>query len=165
MQTLLNAELVTVRGDLGDQWLPAVDGDFWPAAPSEMLRDGRFVNVTTMIRWTQDDLTLYTNPSIESAQDTYDSVHAGYPGMSADNIEKLLALYPVTDFASNLAANKSSEFYRAARISRDIFMVCQVRISRIPFFYPRSSGKLCKPRMFYGSWIIDIYTRFQTVQK
>lgn len=125
MRTLLDAELFTVRGDLGDQWLPAVDGDFWPAAPSELLREGRFANVTTMIGWTQDDLTLYTDPSIETAQDTYDSVHTGYPGMSADNIEKLLALYPVGDFAPNSTANKSSEFYRAARISRDIFMVCQ----------------------------------------
>jgi carboxylesterase type B len=105
MQTLLTAELVTVRGDLGGQWLPAVDGDFWPAAPSKLLRDGRFANVTTVIGWTQDDLTLYTDLSIDTAQDTYDSVYAGYPGMSADNIERLSALYPVTDFLSNPAAS------------------------------------------------------------
>ncbi|TVY83752.1 Secreted lipase [Lachnellula suecica] len=125
MTTLLNAELATVRGDLGYQWLPSVDGDFWPAAPSELLREGRFANVTTMIGWTMDDLTLYTDPTIATAQDTYDSVKVGYPGMSADNIDKLLALYPVIDFTANPAANKSNEFYRAARISRDTFMVCQ----------------------------------------
>lgn len=125
MQTLLDASLVTFRGDLGDIWLPSVDGDFWPAAPSVMLAEGRFANITTMIGWTQDDLTLYTDPSIQTAQDTYNSVRNAQPFMTVENINKLLDLYPVTDFPPNIEANHSSEFYRAARISRDILMVCQ----------------------------------------
>ncbi|KAJ7747192.1 putative lipase, partial [Mycena olivaceomarginata] len=52
--TLNNASIAvtSARGDIshnvGDIWLPAVDGDFLPAAPSKLIREGRFANVTVM---------------------------------------------------------------------------------------------------------------------
>ncbi|KAL2272930.1 hypothetical protein FJTKL_05690 [Diaporthe vaccinii] len=42
--TLMDASLATYIDDtahnIGDIWLPAVDGDFLPAAPSELIREG-----------------------------------------------------------------------------------------------------------------------------
>lgn len=124
MQTLLDASLATYGG-VSDIWLPTVDGDFWPAAPSVLLHEGRFANVTIMIGWTQDDLTLYTDPLIQTDQDVFDSIHAALPDVTVENVDNLLELYPITDFSANTAANLSSQFYRAARISRDVNMVCQ----------------------------------------
>ncbi|KAJ7784796.1 Alpha/Beta hydrolase protein [Mycena olivaceomarginata] len=52
--TLNNASIAvtSARGDIshnvGDIWLPVVDGDFLPAPPSKLIREGRFANVTVM---------------------------------------------------------------------------------------------------------------------
>ena len=52
---LLHAEIVTHHdgpdSNVGDQWLPVVDGDFLPEAPSKLIAEKRFANVTTMIGW------------------------------------------------------------------------------------------------------------------
>ncbi|KAH9887494.1 putative lipase [Xylariomycetidae sp. FL2044] len=127
--TLLNASLTTYLSDIahniGDIWLPAVDGDFLPAAPSQLIREGRFANVTTMIGWCEDDVTFFTDTSITTAQDTFDFIQGYIPTMAAADVETLLSLYPVGDFPADAAANLSSEFYRAARVFRDILMTCQ----------------------------------------
>ncbi|KAH7036036.1 Alpha/Beta hydrolase protein [Microdochium trichocladiopsis] len=123
--TLTNASRNTYCGECGDIWLPSVDGDFWPDAPSTLLREGRFANIDTIIGWTEDDMTLYTDPSLADAEATYQTIRVQYPWLSEDNLEKLLALYPVEDFPANIEANRTSESYRAARIWRDILMVCQ----------------------------------------
>ena len=128
MQTLFDASQATYQSGHGDLWLPVVDGDFWPAAPSVLLREGRFARVTAMIGWAQDDMTLYTDPSIRTAQDTRDSVRGPYRGLRDANLAALLALYPAADFEAEAAAKGNyhpSEFYRAARLARDILMVCQ----------------------------------------
>ena len=126
--TLMDASLATYIGDtahnIGDIWLPAVDGDFLPAAPSELIRQGRSANVTTMIGWTEDDVSYLTEPSIRTPNDTRDFFLSYAPGLTAANVDTLLALYPVSDFAANAAANLSAEFYRASRVFRDILMTC-----------------------------------------
>ncbi|GAO18513.1 uncharacterized protein UV8b_06623 [Ustilaginoidea virens] len=126
---LLAAAVATYRSDvahnIGDVWLPAVDGDFLPAAPSRLLRQRRFANVTAMMGWCQDDVAFFTDPGIASAPATRSFLAAYAPGLSAPNLDALLALYPVSDFApGRRAANPSAEFYRAARIFRDILMTC-----------------------------------------
>ncbi|PNY23694.1 Carboxylic ester hydrolase [Tolypocladium capitatum] len=127
MATLLNASLATYRSDIahniGDIWLPAVDGDFLPSAPSQLIRESRFANVTTMIGWCEDDVTFFTDTSIKSSSDTLKFISAYAPGMTQDNVQKLLALYPASDFPAGKSF--SSEFYRSARIIRDILMTCQ----------------------------------------
>lgn len=114
----------------GDLWLPAVDGDFLPAPPSQLLREGRFAAVprdvrALMIGWTDDDTAQFTDPAIETAEDTRTYISESASGVSAANIDALLALYPVSDFWADAAAGLSAEFYRAARITRDMMMVCQ----------------------------------------
>jgi carboxylesterase type B len=65
MQALITAQFNT-SGDgpaqnLGDQWLPVVDGVFLPAAPSQLIAEGRFGNITTIIGWTQVSYSPCTN--------------------------------------------------------------------------------------------------------
>ena len=127
MQKLLNASLETYTDSLniGDIWLPVVDDDFLPAAPSQLIREHRFANVTTMIGWCQDDVAFFTDTSIKTPNDTHNFISTYVSHVSTDNLEKLLALYPASDFPANKKDGLSSEFYRSARIFRDIIMTCQ----------------------------------------
>ncbi|KAJ7894096.1 putative lipase [Mycena leptocephala] len=128
--TLNNASVAvtSARGDIshnvGDIWLPVVDGDFLPAPPSELIREGRFVNVTVMSGWTQDDVAFFTDPNITTAEDTKNFIGSYLSDLSSTNLKHLLSLYPVTEFTANPSANLSSEFYRSAAIFRDILMLC-----------------------------------------
>ncbi|KAI0137516.1 Alpha/Beta hydrolase protein [Xylariales sp. AK1849] len=128
-ETLLNASVATYSSDIsdnvGDIWLPVVDGDFLPDAPSRLIKERRFANVTAMIGWTNNDLTAFTDTSITTPDETYDFIQSYVPTMTASNVDELLSLYPVSDFPADTAANLSAEFYRTARIFRDILMTCQ----------------------------------------
>ncbi|KAF8176379.1 putative lipase [Mycena galopus ATCC 62051] len=130
VEALNNASVAvtSAQGDIshniGDIWLPAVDGDFLPAPPSELIREGRFADVTVLSGWTQNDVTFFTDPSITTAEDTHNFIGSYLPDLSSINLEHLLSLYPVTEFTPNPSANLSSEFYRSANIFRDIIMVC-----------------------------------------
>ncbi|KAJ8123884.1 hypothetical protein ONZ43_g269 [Nemania bipapillata] len=139
METLLDASVSTYVGDIahnaGDIWLPVVDGDFLPAAPSELIRDGKFANVTTMIGWCEDDLTAFTDTTITTAGEVHDFIQAYIPTMTSANVDRFLSLYPISDFTANEEANLSSQFYRAAKAFRDILMVCQ------PIFYAQNLAK------------------------
>ncbi|KAF2629422.1 alpha/beta-hydrolase [Macroventuria anomochaeta] len=127
-ETLLNASITTYASDInhniGDIWLPVVDGDFLPAPPSQLIDEGRFGKATFMTGWTQDDLNFYTNVSIATAEDTYVFVRSYLPALSEQSLEDLLDLYPVAEFAPPSGTNLTAEFYRSARIFRDILMVC-----------------------------------------
>lgn len=111
--------------NIGDEWLPVVDGDFLPAAPSQLLREGRFAAVPTMMGWTEDDTAPFTDIIIKTPNDTREFFENYAPSMTEANLKKLLDLYPVTDFVANPSANLSAEFYRSARILRDILMICE----------------------------------------
>jgi carboxylesterase type B len=75
MGELLQAQLIThtdrVARNQGDNWLPVVDGDFVPDAPSKLIADHRFANVSIMAGWTDNDATLFTESDIHTAHDTY----------------------------------------------------------------------------------------------
>jgi carboxylesterase type B len=126
MKTLLEASIATYRPDvnLGDIWLPAVDGDFIPDHPSTLIYERKFAqHLTIMMGWCRDDLTLFTNTSISTANDTRNFITNYVPSLSSEHVDTLLSLYPVTDFPAN--KELSSEFFRSARIFRDIIMTCQ----------------------------------------
>lgn len=124
--TLFEASNATYQSDIahniGDIWLPQVDDDFLPAPPSQLIAEGRFGNATFMSGWMQGDLNVYTNTSIATAQDTYDFVRGYLPAFSEESLTKLLDMYPVEEFGTTV--NLTAEFYRSARIFRDILMVC-----------------------------------------
>ncbi|KAI1762978.1 carboxylesterase family protein [Hypoxylon sp. FL1150] len=115
-----------VAHNIGDVWLPAVDGDFLPEAPSALLDAGRFAaDVTTMMGWCEDDVSIFTDAAIATAGDTHAFIRAYVPSVSPRLVDALLSLYPVCDFAADPAANLSAEFRRAARVFRDILAVCE----------------------------------------
>jgi len=128
MQTLVDAVAATIHGDvahnIGDVWLPSVDGDFLPDKPSALLRGGRFHRgITALAGWTEDDLTFFVDQKIATAADTRAFYAAYLPGVGEASLDALLALYPVGEFRAQ--GSLSAEFYRAARIIRDILMVCE----------------------------------------
>ena len=128
--TLLNASLATYTGDIshntGDIWLPSVDGDFLPDAPSKLLSEGRFGNVTYTIGWAEDDTDIFTNLSIATQNDVYDFFHAYLPGLNTTFLSgEVLDAYPESDFHTPAGSPLSPNFYRASRIFRDILMVCE----------------------------------------
>ncbi|PHH91910.1 hypothetical protein CDD83_9777 [Cordyceps sp. RAO-2017] len=129
MDALLNASLATYKNDIahnvGDIWLPAVDGDFLPDAPSKLLHEGRFSNVTAMMGWCEDDLTFFTDAGIKTADDTHKMISSYAAGLTAANVEKLLSLYPTSEFQAQATDGLSAEFFRSARIFRDILMTCE----------------------------------------
>lgn len=129
MEKALNASLDTYESDIahniGDIWLPVVDGDFLPAAPSKLIKEHRFANVKTMIGWCQDDVTFFTDFTIATPDDSFNFMSAYLPDVTKKNIKKLLSLYPVSEFPANQEAGLSSEFYRTARAFRDVLMTCQ----------------------------------------
>ncbi|KAH9866554.1 hypothetical protein J1614_008244 [Plenodomus biglobosus] len=124
--TLLNASITTYQSgiahNIGDIWLPIVDGDFLPAAPSKLIAEGRFGNATFISGWKQDDMNYYTDTSITTANDTYNFIRGYLPAMPEGSLMQLLNMYPIDEFAASV--NLTAEFYRSARIFRDILMVC-----------------------------------------
>ena len=111
--------------NIGDIWLPTVDGDILPSAPSQLLSEGRFAAITTIMGYTEDDTAPFTDIIIKTANETEKFFRDYAPAMSESNLQHLLSLYPVGEFAANPSANLSAEFYRSARILRDILMVCE----------------------------------------
>ena len=113
--------------NLGDLWLPVVDGDFLPAAPSTLIQEGKLANVTTIIGWCEDDANPFApdlaGPDVTEA-DGVNFLRAFLPDLNATAFLGLLALYPTSDFPASPAANLTSHFYRATRILRDIIFVC-----------------------------------------
>lgn len=138
--TFANASFNTYSADIahniGDSWLPVVDGDFLPAAPSELLAQGRMANVTTTILWCNNDVQFFTPMDITTPQDTLQFVHTYLPAITNQSAMDLLALYPSSDFQGNKTANLTAEFYRSAQIFRDLLMTCQ------PIHFGESLAKL-----------------------
>lgn len=130
MLDLSAAQVATASSqNVGDIWLPVVDGDFLPAAPSSLIASGRFYNTTTMIGWCQDDTTFFIPTTITTPALTRSYFSAYLPGFSLQNLDTLLSLYPESDFSAAYFPNGTvalpAEIKRAGRILRDIVMVCQ----------------------------------------
>lgn len=130
MDDLVAAQNMTDTGaNVGDIWLPVVDGDFLPAPPSELIASGRFYNTTTMIGWCQDDTTIFIDPAVTDALATRAYFKDYLPGFTTSNLNKLLDMYPESDFEPAYFPNGTialdKEIRRAGRILRDIIMVCQ----------------------------------------
>ncbi|KAF2015243.1 putative lipase [Aaosphaeria arxii CBS 175.79] len=134
-QTLFNASFDTYVGDIahniGDVWLPTVDGDFIPDTPSKLIKEGRFgqtysgENVTYMFGWADGDVNFYTDYAIATANDTENFISTYISNVPEEDLSTLYDLYPVSEFEPPTGTNLTAEFYRSARIFRDILMVCE----------------------------------------
>jgi carboxylesterase type B len=132
LRTISANDLIKLQTDtagdsenIGDIWLPSIDGDILPAAPSQLLSEGRFAAIPTIMGYTEDDTAPFTDIIIKTANQTATFFRDYAPAMSESNLEHLLSLYPVEEFAADPSANLSAEYYRSARILRDILMVCE----------------------------------------
>ncbi|KAI1214153.1 carboxylesterase family protein [Annulohypoxylon truncatum] len=129
METLEAAEEATysdaISYNIGDIWLPSVDGDFLPLAPSQLIAQHKFAAVDVMMGWCQDDVALFTDTTIASAAETRAFLSSYLPGLSNASLDGLLALYPSSEFANNTDNTLSAEFFRTARVFRDVLMTCE----------------------------------------
>ncbi|KAK7034725.1 hypothetical protein VNI00_012132 [Paramarasmius palmivorus] len=123
-ETLLNYTIVQYGSATSDIYLPHVDGDFLPLASSELVRQGLFPKMPVMIGWTEDDLAPFTPATIQTSVDTFDFLRLGFELDNTSTVERILSLYPPSDFPTLPSVNLSSEFYRSARVFRDIALAC-----------------------------------------
>jgi carboxylesterase type B len=111
MQTLYDASATTYTGDIahniGDVWLPSVDGDFLPDAPSKLISEGRFGNASYMFGWAQGDVNFFTDVKIRTEDDTKSFLETYLPNVDPralthpgqdQNMNEYLSLYPLEDF-------------------------------------------------------------------
>ena len=112
--------------NIGDEWLPVVDGDFLPDVPSKLIAEGKFANVTTMIGWCEDDGNYFVGKPT-TANEVFKFLRGYLPGFSASNVHTLISLYPISDFSANRAAGLSAYVYQLGRMVRDILFVCQAQ--------------------------------------
>ncbi|RDW59554.1 carboxylic ester hydrolase-19 [Coleophoma cylindrospora] len=142
MESLLNITLTqqdsTSSENDGDTYLPTVDGDFLPVPASQLVKEGRFTQMPIIMGWMQDDATLFTPSTIETESDTVAFLQLYYKGFTNATIEKMLSLYPTSDFQANTTANLSAEFYRSARMFRDILLTCPA------FYFGHAMSQKCK---------------------
>ncbi|RDI87227.1 hypothetical protein Vi05172_g2956 [Venturia inaequalis] len=128
MESLFNATLtkqaLDAANNIGDTYLPTIDGDFVPEAPSALLAAGKFSRIPFMAGWMKDDATPFTLTTIQTTADTLAYISITSPGLTPATLNSLLALYPITDFAPNTTPALSAEFYRTAQIFRDILLTC-----------------------------------------
>ncbi|KAI7495675.1 hypothetical protein KC357_g532 [Hortaea werneckii] len=147
LEDLLSAQTAThldgPGANIGDEWMPIVDGDIIPDTPSTLIAQGRFANITTMVGWCEDDTAPFVPTTIHTDHDTYLFLIAYAPAMSPANIKRLMSLYPASDFSPNPSAKLSAQFYRSARILRDILMVCE------PHYYGRALASGGNPMYMY----------------
>lgn len=83
-----------------------------------------------MIGWCDNDATYFINATeIQTANDTRAYFEEFLPAFTQTNLDKLLDLYPDSDFQTSRFPNGSVELqaqvYRSARILRDILLTCQ----------------------------------------
>ncbi|KAF7954074.1 hypothetical protein EAE96_005207 [Botrytis aclada] len=128
METLLNLmigqEVDSADSNDGDIYLPIVDQDFLPKKASKLLAQGKFAKLPIADGWMEDDATLFTSTTIETANDTRDFLSNLYTDVNATTFNELLDLYPVSEFQADPSANLSAEYYRCSQIFCDILLAC-----------------------------------------
>ena len=130
LQSQLNTHSASPNQNDGDNYLPVVDGDFLPAAPSTLMREGRFAkNMRTIIGWTDDDAVLFVPTDNNTPQQTRRWLRLYLPAFTEAHLDELLSLYPSSDFKTTYFKGGNiklhAEVYRVGRIFRDLLFTCQ----------------------------------------
>lgn len=108
-------------------FFPTYDGDFIPDRPSELIRQGKVVkDIPIIASWVTNDGAWYAPPTTATDDDVLSSFTL-WLTLSPSTKDKLLELYPVSDF-EQIAQGQgvSPQYYRAAQINRDLWFACPV---------------------------------------
>ena len=121
----------TVTQTSQDIFFPVVDGTLIPAAPSQLLKQGKFhKNISIIAGWNYNDGAIFASTSFTSDQQVEGYLMANYPHFTPSTIQTLLTLYPTAEFAylaraaSSPTLTLSPQFFRAAQIYRDVNFAC-----------------------------------------
>ena len=84
--------------------------------------------------WAADDGTFSADSSIKTEQEVIDNFNSSFPDFSDEIAQDILKLYPVEEFydqAASVTPKADPQYWRAARIQRDIDPTCpMLTISR-----------------------------------
>ncbi|KZF22433.1 alpha/beta-hydrolase [Xylona heveae TC161] len=106
-----------------ETFLPTVDEDFIPEAPSKMVREGHFYkDIDVIVGWNENDGTMFVNKTVSSDAEVAAQVKTYYPGLTDASISYILDLYQTSDFSAKYGI--SAQYYRLAQIWRDAEFVC-----------------------------------------
>lgn len=160
-QELLKWQLKThsasPKQDQGDTWLPSVDGDFLPEAPSALIAQGKFNHArAVMAGWCDNDALLFTPEDNTTPNETHTWLSEYLPAMTDAHLQQLLSLYPESDFQNTYFPDgkikQHAEFYRLGRIYRDILFTCQpilfgqaLHKEGIPVYYYNQNQTMLTP--------------------
>ncbi|KIX97310.1 uncharacterized protein Z520_06762 [Fonsecaea multimorphosa CBS 102226] len=134
MVQLLNAVLLfensttstQANGVSQDLFFPTVDGSYVPAAPSTLIRTGRFhKNISIIAGWNENDGSIFAPPTLNGSTATQAFLHSSYPHLNSTTLSSLTSLYPISDFVAAAKASQISPFFlQASQIYRDINFAC-----------------------------------------
>ena len=107
---------------------PTYDGDYITDRPSKLLRNGKFAkDIPIIASWTANDGAWYASPSIDDDNSVVRSFQTYVAGFSETSLQRLLQLYPPSDFEHMVQhEGTTAQYYRAAQINRDMWFTCPV---------------------------------------
>ena len=104
---------------------PTAPSPFIPSSPSQLLKSGQFLkNVDIIIGWCEDDGTQFISPVIDSSSAFTAWTAEQFPKLSAANSKEFMSLYPASDFSDLPSEGIERNYFRAARVTRDVHFAC-----------------------------------------
>jgi len=129
--TLLNAVLqfentTSANGAFQDIFFPTIDGSYVPAAPSTLIRAGRFhKDVAVIAGWNENDGSIFAPPTLNGSSAVLAYLHSAYPNLSSTTLSRLVSLYPISAFQAAAQSLAISPFFlQASLIYRDVNFAC-----------------------------------------
>ena len=131
LATLLGAVLefeniTTTGGASQDIFFPTVDGTYVPAAPSTLLRTGRFhKNISVIAGWNENDGSIFVPPTLANSSAVLVYLQFTYPNLTSATVSRLVSLYPITGFLAAAQAQAISPYFlQVSQIYRDVNFAC-----------------------------------------
>lgn len=104
---------------------PTAPSSFLPAAPSQLLSSGRFLKgIDLLIGWNEDDGTQFIASPINNASAFTAWTASQFPNLSTRNSKEFTTLYPESDFSDLPSEGVNKNYFRAARVIRDVHFAC-----------------------------------------